>query len=155
MQISTDVSRVLRVVHLALFKMKEFHPDAGVDTESQSLCKACGLCCSGALFADVELKDESEALTVECLGLEVEVDEGSFQLLQPCRALSGAACKVYDFRPQCCQSFECLLLKDFKAGRRSKIESLKIIHEVRSKLALPDKESTLKTIRALFLGWED
>lgn len=82
------------------------------------LCTACGLCCDGSLFADVELAGGDEATTLEVLGLEVEdPDEGHRGLLlQPCRALQGTRCSVYAHRPACCRTFECRLLQQVGRG---------------------------------------
>ena len=73
------------------------------------LCTQCGLCCDGTLFADVELEDESEEAV---LSLWASIDtDGPPVLLQPCMALDGTRCTVYQHRPGCCRTFECRLLQ--------------------------------------------
>ena len=124
-------------------------------TISQSLCVECGLCCGGMVFDDVELRDEHEALTVECLGLEVEEEDAAYFLIQPCRALKGTHCSVYEHRPECCRSFECLLLKDYKDEKISKVEALDLVQQVREKMEFSDKGSVRHLIRKHFLGWAD
>ena len=82
-----------------------------------TLCTRCGLCCDGSLFADVELAGRAEATRLEVLGMEIEDDDGSgAQLLQPCAALKGKRCSIYEHRPECCQTFECRLLQDVRRG---------------------------------------
>jgi Fe-S-cluster containining protein len=78
------------------------------------LCTGCGLCCNGSLFADVELANRREANALEAMGLDVDHDEAI--LSQPCAALDGKRCSVYQFRPGCCRTFECRLLQRVKAG---------------------------------------
>ena len=79
------------------------------------LCTNCGLCCNGSLFDDVELSGEAEATKMEIMGLDVEVDQQAL-LLQPCAALHGNKCSIYQFRPGCCRTFECRLLQNAKRG---------------------------------------
>ncbi|MCK6584634.1 MAG: hypothetical protein L6Q49_16185, partial [Anaerolineales bacterium] len=76
-------------------------------------CKACGLCCSGHLFAWVRL-DASELDKVEKLGLRVVRDDPRQRgFLQPCPVWDGI-CTVYtspDY-PRSCQKYKC---RQFKA----------------------------------------
>jgi len=81
------------------------------------LCTACGLCCDGSLFADVELAGRAEATRLEILGLEVEDgDSNAALLVLPCAALHGKQCSIYEHRPKCCRAFECRLLQDVRRG---------------------------------------
>ena len=81
------------------------------------LCTRCGLCCDGSLFADVELAGRAEATRLEIMGLEIEDDDTNGALLsQPCRALRGKRCGIYAYRPECCRTFECRLLRDVRRG---------------------------------------
>lgn len=84
---------------------------------TDTLCTRCGLCCDGSLFADVELAGRPESTRLELLGLDVEDDEAAGGLLlQPCAALRGTRCGVYEHRPKCCKTFECRLLQDVRRG---------------------------------------
>jgi Fe-S-cluster containining protein len=84
---------------------------------TESLCTRCGLCCDGTLFADVELAGRVEATRLEAMGMEIEDDDtGGAQLLQPCVALQGRRCAIYQHRPECCRTFECRLLQDVRRG---------------------------------------
>ena len=84
---------------------------------TDTLCTRCGLCCDGSLFADVELAGRAEATRMEAMGMEIEDDDpGGAQLLQPCVALQGRRCAIYEHRPECCRTFECRLLQDVRRG---------------------------------------
>lgn len=110
---------------------------------TETLCTSCGLCCDGSLFADVELAGRKEATRLEAMGMEIEDDvTGGAQLLQPCAALQGRRCSIYEHRPECCQTFECRLLQDVRRGavgveraREQIAEALKRIGRVKVLLA--------------------
>jgi len=110
---------------------------------TETLCTRCGLCCDGSLFADVELAGQAEATRLEAMGMEIEDDDGSGTLLlQPCVALQGKRCAIYEHRPECCRTFECRLLQDVRRGAvdvepaKAKIaEALKRIERVRDLMA--------------------
>jgi Fe-S-cluster containining protein len=70
------------------------------------------------LFADVELSSIREMLGLEALGLEVEESEGRSGglLIQPCLAWQRKRCSIYPYRPDCCRTFECRLLRKVKKG---------------------------------------
>ena len=113
-----------------------------------SLCTHCGLCCDGSLFADVELVGPAEAKRLEIMGLEVE-DTDAGLLSQPCAALRGRRCGIYEHRPKCCRTFECQLLQDVEAGavplERAKdqvAEALRQIRRVRELLAKLGQRAT-------------
>jgi len=90
-------------------------PDS--DDSTDRLCTMCGLCCNGTLFADVELVGEAEVKRIEIMGLEVEdVDRKTGLLSQPCAALCGTRCGIYEHRPKVCRLFECHLLQDARQG---------------------------------------
>lgn len=89
------------------------------DTSAEALCTECGLCCDGTLFADVELRDRKEAVVLEILGLEIEEEGSRHLLVQPCRALQNKRCEIYPHRPECCQTFECAILKKLRSGELS------------------------------------
>ena len=110
---------------------------------TDTLCTRCGLCCDGSLFADVELAGRAEATRVEAMGLGVE-DDGhrGVVLTQPCAALRGRLCGVYEHRPKCCRTFECRLLLDVRAGavsvqraKREIAQALKGVARVKALIA--------------------
>jgi hypothetical protein len=86
---------------------------------TSNLCVECGLCCDGSLFADVELANDRESILMESAGAVVDEDEDAQLLAQPCSALRGKRCSIYKQRPQCCRTFECLLLKRVQRGEIS------------------------------------
>jgi Fe-S-cluster containining protein len=120
------------------------------DTSAQALCTRCGLCCDGSLFADVELRDEAEATAMESLGLEVDDEDGRELLIQPCRALRGTRCGVYEHRPECCRTFECKLLGDYRRGQVKFEVAIGTVNEVRQLLATGNHDSAQALIDQSF-----
>lgn len=110
---------------------------------SNALCLECGLCCNGAIFADVRLEPEDDAGRLRSLGLPLfsakagsrrnaRIRNGNstaklsaFQ--QPCAALEGCRCRIYADRPKYCREFECLLLKNLQAGRLEAASARRVI----------------------------
>jgi len=57
---------------------------------------------------------------MEILGLDVEADDADGSVMsQPCLALKGTRCSIYEHRPQCCRTFECRLLQNVRRGVES------------------------------------
>ena len=83
----------------------------------EQLCPNCGLCCNGALFADVELRAGDDPKRLAKLGLPV-AKKGPRKLAFPqaCACFDGKLCRIYPDRPKRCRLFECGLLKRVKAG---------------------------------------
>ena len=57
---------------------------------AEQLCLACGLCCDGTLFDNVQLGPRDDAPALKALGLPVEVTRGRTPVTlfrQPCAAL--------------------------------------------------------------------
>jgi uncharacterized protein len=103
---------------------------------SDGLCLACGLCCNGAIFANLQLQPGDNAERLRSLGLTVSAARGPRQpphLTQPCAALEGCRCRIYGERPEYCRQFECVLLKSVKAGRTPRGEALRIIATARQR----------------------
>jgi uncharacterized protein len=97
----------------------------------ENLCTSCGLCCDGSLFADIELKNRRESLALESFGLAVEDGDDAELLMQPCGALKGTRCSIYHYRPTCCRSFECRLLRDVEEGKRTITDAREIVRQTR------------------------
>lgn len=97
------------------------------------LCPQCGLCCDGALFADVELRAGDNAKRLVKLGLSVK-KKGRVKLAftQPCACFDGTLCKIYGERPGHCRSFECGLLKKVNAGEIKASAALKKISKAKA-----------------------
>jgi len=122
------------------------------DADAQQICRQCGLCCSGALFADVELRDSREATAMEALGLEVEEEEGRWLLVQPCRALAGTECRTYQHRPECCRTFECKLMRDVRSGAIRFDEATGVIRKFREAHRAGEFSAVQQLIDKRFLG---
>lgn len=84
------------------------------------LCLACGLCCNGVLFKDVELQPGDDPVRLRQLELPISAPSKTTRPLrfpQPCAALgTDCRCHVYADRPVRCRQFECALLKVVLAG---------------------------------------
>ena len=110
----------------------------------EQLCLACGLCCNGVLFKDVELQPDDDKEHLRSLGLPIReprrVERKSGRSLhskpetrnpkfsQPCAALcDGNRCRIYDERPARCREFECALFKSVAAGETELAAALKTI----------------------------
>jgi hypothetical protein len=109
-------------------------------SEATALCKACGLCCTGHLFAWVRLK-AVELTPLEKLGLNViRSDPRQRGFTQPCPMWNGI-CTIYDSShyPRGCDSYRCKLLRELldesvglpKALRVIK-QAMEMIREVES-----------------------
>ncbi|HRJ57033.1 MAG TPA: hypothetical protein PK152_02380 [Anaerolineales bacterium] len=104
------------------------------DSPANLLCKACGLCCSGHLFAWVRL-DANELDKVEKLGLKVIRDDPRQRgFLQPCAVWDGT-CTVYtspDY-PRSCARYKCKQFKelvDEKTSLPEAMEKIQHAHEL-------------------------
>jgi Fe-S-cluster containining protein len=97
------------------------------------LCPICGLCCDGALFADVELRLGDDAKQLARLGLTIaKKGRRKLAFAQPCACFDGKYCKIYRARPGQCRLFECALLKKTGAGEMSTDAALEMISEAKT-----------------------
>ncbi len=86
--------------------------------QQQDLCRQCGLCCNGVIFANLRLDERDEVERLQSLlslrrmrggkGLD---DSVSFQFSQPCAAFRSGQCGIYPERPRYCSEFRCRLLQ--------------------------------------------
>ena len=101
----------------------------------EQLCLACGLCCDGTLFDNVQLGPGDDAKRLKGLGLPVAVTRARAPLTyfrQPCAALcADRKCRVYTDRPAQCRNFECGVLKDAQAGRITFAAALRLVRQAR------------------------
>ena len=106
----------------------------------EELCLACGLCCNGAIFADVQLLSGDNAERLAELGLAVRFSGShSPRFAQPCVAHDGCRCRIYSERPSYCRQFDCALLKRCSGGRLAKKAALEIICAAQERVALVKK----------------
>jgi hypothetical protein len=103
-----------------------------------SLCPTCGLCCNGALFADVELKPAlgDHPKTLESLGIPVRRKGRKHCFIQPCPAFQNNLCAIYSDRPSQCRAFECAQVKRLAAGTVTQAAAQ---HSIRQALKLLNK----------------
>lgn len=99
--------------------------------ESQTLCKSCGLCCSGHLFAWVRL-NANELDKSEALGLNViRNDPRQRGFTQPCPVWQGGICTVYtapDY-PSSCRKYKCQLLREMEDDNISLSNAMTVVEE--------------------------
>jgi len=114
----------------------------------EQLCPACGLCCNGVLFADVELQKGDDAGQLIDLGLALKKKGLKRAFAQPCHCFDGKLCRIYDDRPKRCATFECGLLKRVQSGEMFAPAALKQI---------ADAKKLVENVRRLLrrLGDED
>lgn len=92
-----------------------------------ALCPACGFCCNGVLFADVELQRGAEVDLLQALGVKLVAKGGKRRFSQPCQFFEGKLCCIYADRPERCRTFECRLLKRVIVGELTADAALKAI----------------------------
>jgi hypothetical protein len=108
------------------------------------LCPACGLCCNGVLFGDVELQRGDDAKRLTKLGAEFFRKGRKTAFAQPCACLVKGLCRIYADRPQRCATFDCGLLKRVQAGKTTPAAALKKIAETKRRA-----DEVLKLVRQL------
>ena len=108
------------------------------------LCLACGLCCNGALFADVKLQPKDDRRLLRKQGLPLKTFRSGIRFTQPCAALDGCRCRIYDYRPKHCRDFECAQLRLLKSGRITFSATVRAVRETQSR-----KEQALRLLREL------
>ena len=111
-------------------------PSEGRNVKSgQQLCLACGLCCDGALFDNVQLGPQDDAQKLRALGLPVAVSRAKSPIthfLQPCAALcADRTCRAYADRPAQCRNFECGVYKNLEANRITFVAALRSVQKGR------------------------
>lgn len=108
------------------------------------LCPACGLCCNGVLFGDVELQRGDDAAQLAALGVPVESKGRKKIFKQPCSCLVNGLCRIYDQRPQRCRSFDCRVLQRVQQDEMT----LSAAHSA-IRTAKEQAEDVLRLVRAL------
>lgn len=104
------------------------------DSITDALCLACGLCCNGVLFKDVELQSGDDATRLAAAGLPLKSRTSAatpkIKFPQPCAALcADNKCRIYAERPTRCRQFECLL---FQAVARGEVEIPAALRTIRT-----------------------
>lgn len=80
------------------------------ESQATTLCKSCGLCCTGHLFVWTKLRS-AELNSIQSLGLEVVREPGQRGFSQPCPLWEGH-CTIHDspYYPRFCHTYKCKLL---------------------------------------------
>jgi len=105
-------------------------PEKENESLATSLCKSCGLCCSGHLFTWVKLRS-SEVDPAKSLGLHVlGTDPKHRGFNQPCPLWNGQ-CTIYDSPdyPRSCRTYRCKLLKKLLDETTTLGEALTTVQE--------------------------
>lgn len=100
------------------------------DAPANTLCKSCGLCCSGHLFSWVRL-NAPEMDPVQGLGVPViRNDPRQRGFTQPCPLWDGA-CTIYTSHsyPRSCAKYKCQVLRRLEDDDLSLSDALSIIQE--------------------------
>ncbi len=92
------------------------------------LCMDCGLCCNGVLFDIVTLQPGDQPKALKARGLKVKRQE---YFAQPCPALCGTRCTIYEQRPTRCRAFECRQYRQVADGSLPAEEAAARIGEVK------------------------
>jgi len=114
-------------------------PDTHEARTVEQLCTRCGLCCNGALFADVKLNPGERAPVARALAAAVAKPARArrplARLVQPCAAFDGRLCRIYADRPSHCHNFVCALLGQVRGGGTDVKTALAIIRRTRARAA--------------------
>lgn len=110
------------------------------DSIPDVLCLACGLCCNGVIFKDVELRRDDDAVKLIEAGLAIEERQrgssAKVKFPQPCAVLcSDNRCHIYTQRPCRCRQFECLLFQAVSRGETELAAALRLVHEAQRRAA--------------------
>ena len=117
------------------------------DSHANVLCKSCGLCCTGHLFAWTKLRS-AELDSAEQLGLKVLRSIPSQRgFNQPCPLWKGQ-CTVYasPSYPHFCRTYKCALLKKLLDETIVPSEALYVVEDAKGKIRevealLPDSKN--------------
>ncbi len=100
---------------------------------ASQLCQACGLCCTGHLFAWTKLRP-AELNPSENLGLTVfKEDPTQRGFSQPCPLWQGV-CSIYTQKeyPHACKNYKCKLLKELIKEETDLTSALELINQSKS-----------------------
>jgi hypothetical protein len=108
--------------------------------EAESLCMACGLCCTGHLFSWAQIK-KSERNRLQQLGLTlIQPIERQHGFTQPCPMWNGE-CAIYGSKtyPSGCRAFNCRLLRELLNEDISLSKALKIVKRTKEKIGIVEE----------------
>ncbi len=93
--------------------------------ERSQLCRTCGACCNGGMFAFVDV-EPGELTPATRRRLSVIEERGVFS--QPCPAWTATGCEVYADRPRRCHEYTCDLYRVAESGQE---EHARLLHRAR------------------------
>ena len=104
------------------------------ETNEDSICVGCGLCCDGTVLSHLAVVDESDlGRPLQALGVEIIVEADPPVFALPCPAFDGHSCTIYGLhRPHACGEFECDLSTAVTVGELSKAEARSVIVATRA-----------------------
>lgn len=102
--------------------------DNNSSREAARLCLDCGLCCNGVLFDLVMLQPGDHAKALSARGLKIKKGD---RFNQPCTALCGVLCGIYEHRPVRCRTFVCRQFQLVAAGETPPESALERIREAK------------------------
>lgn len=109
--------------------------DPGTD-----LCRACGLCCGGALASSGALTaDEAVRLRKRLTVVEPQRAAGPMFAI-PCSAHGPSGCTIYRERPVTCVEYTCLLLRRLERGEVTLEVALRTVSELRAMITRVEAE---------------
>ena len=102
-----------------------------IESPAATLCKSCGLCCTGHLFTWTKLRS-TELDSIQSLGLKVFREPHQRGFNQPCPLWDGV-CTIYDspHYPRFCHTYKCKLLKELINENISLPEALSVVEQTR------------------------
>ena len=97
-----------------------------------TLCKSCGLCCTGHLFVWTKLR-AAELDSIQSLGLNVLREPNQRGFNQPC-PLWDEVCTIYETPnyPRFCHTYKCKLLKQVLDEVTSLQTALNVVQQAKS-----------------------
>ena len=99
-----------------------------IELISQSLCKACGLCCDGTIYSVAKFAHGEERKKFEAKGIKPSRDMEAFSL--PCAAQADRLCSLYGAdRPNICGKYKCKILRRVAEDTIAYGEAAKIIQD--------------------------
>ncbi len=107
------------------------YTDKASESPGTVLCKSCGLCCSGHLFAWVKLRSP-ELEPAQALGLNVLREPRQRGFSQPCPLWNGQ-CTIYTSPqyPRSCQTYKCKVLKKVLDETVTLPEALTVVQQAK------------------------
>jgi hypothetical protein len=99
---------------------------------SQALCRSCGLCCDGTLFARVHIQPGDVEPPLVAGGIRIQTSGARRYFEQPCPAYRDACCQVYADRPANCRKYRCKLLRKYEDGTITWADAQQTIQRART-----------------------